>query len=1048
MVNKSKQITFMLLLFWTSFMIAQTKTLKGVVLDSETKAPLTDVYIGVKNTYNGTYTDFDGNFSIDVTANDILVISYIGYKDQEISVGNQSYLEIIMMPDSDILDEIVVVGYGTQKKENITGAISQIKAQGVVESRPVSNILSAMQGVSPGFQITKSSGEPGNLGLLTNIRGYTSINGGVPIFLLDNVEVDPVNINPQDIENITILKDVAASSIYGARAAFGVVLLTTKQGKKNQKPRFNYSINTSFSFPEDLPKKASTYDFVNALNDFGVNNYWSGQNIDTWVGFLEEYKNNPSLYPNGVAVDGTGLEYSLQDNNLWDELFSDPAISQYHNLSVSGGFEKVSYRISGGFSDENGIIITDNDRFKKYNLSLNLNADITDKLTSTTNVFYLRSNRTSSISGFSRTVDYPNFAPVRGNHTFADGTEIPYNSAVNAEELLPPSQRLQNVTRLFQKIHYEPITNLNLIGEYTFERKTEDFYNYNIALSTVNPIDFSIIELDPSSSFYSRRNDHKKYNVLNLYANYSKNFNNHNFKATIGYNREETYLERFDGSARNLINVDYPQAGGTGTESFYNVFAEWGVVGYFGRLNYNFKNKYFLEGNIRWDGSSRFPSKDKYAAFSSFSGGWIVTEENFMKNINFLNFLKLRASYGELGNQNNNIYNPYDVYPSVPEFPSKEISWINPNTGLPAVTLGLPNIVSPSFTWERVQTINYGIDARFFNNKLTASFDLFTRNTLDMLALSKELPAVLGAGEPETNAADLQTKGWELEASWNGGNEDFSYNIGLALSDNQAKITKFENEEGLLNTFYVGKEINEIWGYVTDGYYTVKDFVPGTLDANLEGGTLKDDVPSIEGVSVNPGDVKFKDLNGDGVINNGNNTLNDSGDRKVIGNSTRRYQYGITGGLTYKNFDFSFIFNGVGKRDIWSNSASVFPYRGEFSAMYAHQTDYWTPNNTNAFLPRIYDRGGANYGSSRRTQTKYLLDGSYLRLKNITLGYSLPVDVLNNLKINSLRLFLSAENLANWDNLPDGLNTELKDRGNGAVYPFARTFSLGASVQF
>lgn len=1046
MKKRITQVFFTFLLFCSFFSIAQTKKVTGLVVDMTTKEPVVGATILVKNTTNGVSTDFDGKFTIKVNENssNVLIVSFLGYKTKEIILGNQTNLKIDLEEDTTSLTEVVVVGYGTQKKSNVTGAISQVKSEDIVKNRPVSNILSAMEGVAPGFLITTNSGEPGNLGLLTNIRGFTSINGGAPIFLLDNVEVDPVDINPQDIETITVLKDVAASSIYGARAAFGVVLLTTKKGKMNQKPRFNYSVNTSFSSPEDLPKKASTYDFVNALNDWGVSSYWSGQNIPTWVGFLEDYRTNPSNYPDGFATDGAGLEYSLKDNDLWEELFSDSAISQYHNINVSGGFEKVSYRLSGGFSDENGIIITDNDRFKKYNFNANLNADITKNLKSTTNVYYLRSNRTTSLSSFSRTVDYPNFAPVRGNHVFSDGREIPYNTAVNLEELLTPNKRLQNITRLYQQLTYSPFKDFDIKGEYTFERKTEDSYRINKALTTVNPIDFSIIGVDPTSSSYSRSNFYKKYSSLNIYANYAKSFNNHIFKGMLGYNREEALLETFSSTVQNLINVDNPFAGGTGTTTTNNGFSEWGVLGYFGRLNYNFKEKYFLEGNIRWDGSSRFPKKDKFAAFTSFSGGWVVTQEDFMKNIKALNFLKFRVSYGELGNQRGADFGFIEQFEKNPN-----TSWIDPDTGLRAVTLNIPNrIISPSFTWERVQTTNFGVNTRLFNSKLTLAADVFTRNTLDMLTQSSELPDVLGTGEPRTNAADLQTKGWELELGWNHKVNDFSYNLNISLSDNQSEITKFANEGGLLNQYYVGKNIGEIWGYVTDGYYTVKDFVPGTLNANLTGGTLKPGIPVVEGSSPNPGDIKYKDLNGDGVINSGNTTLSDSGDIQVIGNNTKRYLYGIYGSANYKNFDMSFLLNGVGKRDVWSGSASVFPYRGEFSAMYAHQTDYWTPDNTNAFLPRNYPRGGGNYGTSRRVQTKYLLDGSYVRIKNITLGYSLPSSVLDKININKLRLFISGENIANWDDLPDGLNTELRDRGNGATYPFARTFSLGASIQF
>ena len=1039
----------LLLVFTCSMYATQQKTINGKVTDQAGIA-LVGATIVVKGTAKGTSTDFDGNYSITVNESDILNISYIGYIDQDIAVAGKTIINISLEEDTSVLDEVIVVGYGTQKKENVTGAISNVKVGDILQNRPNTNILSALQGVVPGMQITTNSGEPGSLGLTANIRGFTSINGGAPLFLLDNVEIAVGDINPQDIESVTVLKDVAASSIYGARAAFGVVLLTTKKGKKNTNAKFSYSLTTSISSPEDLPEKASTFDFINALNDWGLQNYWTGQDIPTWVGFLDEYKANPSAYPNGIATDTNDLDYALVDQDLWGTLFSDNAFSQIHNLSITGGSEKISYRVSSGYSEENGIIITNNDRYKKYNINANLNVDISDKLSSTTNLFYVRTNRTTALSSFSRTVNYPTWVAIDGNHVFQDGTEIPYNTAINFEKLRTPPQRFENNFRVYQQLKYEVVKDLNVIGEYTFERKTTDFYSNDPKLTTVNPTSFEVIGVDPATSFYQRTNEKNNYITLNGYVNYTKSIKNHNFKAVAGFNREERKIEQFTARKENLTNLDLPSLSqATGTATVDDRFAEWAVIGYFGRLNYNFNEKYFLEGNIRLDGSSRFPSEDKFSSFTSFSAGWNVMKESFMKNVDFIDIFKLRASYGELGNQNNNVNNRFDVYPSIGQFTGSSIGWIDPNTGLRAFTINTPNrLISPSFTWERVETTNFGLDTRFFNNKLSASFDIFTRNTLDMLTSSAELPAVLGTGEPLGNSADLQTKGWEVEIKWQHKINDFSYNLGVSISDSESEITKFDNEEGLLSQYYVGRKIGEIWGYTTDGFYTVDDFVDGSLNAGLTGGTLKEGIPAFKGVSQNPGDVKYKDLNGDGEIFSGNSTLGDSGDLSVIGNSQRRYQYGVFGNMTYKNFDLAFLFNGVGKRDVWQNNPIRFPYVGEFNVMFAHQLDYWTPDNTNAFFPRNYPRGAVNYGNSRRVQTKYLLNGAYLRLKNLTIGYNIPKDVLNKVGIDKIRLFASAENLFTIDDLPKGINTELRNKGNGATYPFSRSFSVGLNLQF
>ncbi|WP_369048705.1 SusC/RagA family TonB-linked outer membrane protein [Tenacibaculum sp. UWU-22] len=1043
-----KNVLLVFMLFSFCLIHAQEKAIEGIITDSETGETVVGAAVVVKGTSNGTSTDFDGKFTIKTKTGSILTVTSLGYKPKEITVGTSNKITISLQPNVSVLNEIVVVGYGTQKKTDITSAVSNVKVDDVLKDRPITNVLEAVQGVVPGMQITSNSGEPGDLGLSVNIRGFTSINGGTPLFLLDNVEISPSDINPQDIASISVLKDVSATSIYGPRAAFGVVLLTSKKGRKNQDPKFRYTLTTSLSSPEDVPKQASTYNFIKALNDWGETSYWGGQDVPTWLNFLEDYKQNPEAYPDGYATDTNGLTYSLTDHDIWGTLFSDPAFSQIHNLSVHGGSEKITYRISGAFANQNGTIVTDNDNFKKYNINSDISVNLTDKLSTDTKLMYMRSNRSSSISSFSRSVNYPSFAPIDGYHEYADGTVLPYESSINRERLLPAPIRIQNNIRFFQQIKYEPIKDLNLTGEYTFERKTNDYYNTTLSITMAHPVSFSPI-LTSSLSSYERTNSFSNYNTLNLYADYTKKFNKHKFKGLIGYNKEIKKTESYFAKKEGIISNNLPSLSlANGTTTADDGFSEWAVLGYFGRLNYDYAGKYFLEGNIRRDASSIFPKKDKYSTFTSVSGGWIISKESFMNTLDFVSLLKLRASYGELGNQK---AGNLGVYPSIEQFGSGTVNWIDPDTGLGAFYINNPTrLISPSFTWERVENTNFGVDLGLFNDNLTANFDIYTRNTKDMLTAGKELPSVLGADEPKENAGDLQTKGWEFQVNWKQNFTDFSYNIGVSLSDNTSKITKFENEEGLLSNYYVGETIGDIWGYVTDGYYTVDDFVEGTLASDLTGGTLKDGVVKIKnGSNPNPGDVKYKDLNGDGEISPGSSTLNDPGDRKVIGNNSRRYQYGVFGNVKYKNFDFSFLFNGVGKKDVWVNNAFVFPYRTQFESLFNHQLDYWTPENTDAYLPRIYPSGGGgNYGANRNVQTKYLLDGSYLRLKNITLGYSIPQEVLDKLKLDNVRLFIAAENLVNFDHLPNGINTELENKGAGATYPFSRTFSTGINIQF
>ena len=1039
---------------------------EGTILDNN-GIPLAGANIVEKGTTNGITADFDGNFTIALAnENAVLIVSYIGFTTKEVPVNGQANIKVSLEENASALEEVIVVGFGTQKKANVTGATTKVDMTEILGNRPVTNAITAIQGTVPGLQITTNSGQPGDSGLGINIRGITSINGGDPLILLNNVPVSASDINPQDVETITVLKDASATAIYGARAAFGVILITTKTGSKNQAIRVEYSSTFSLAYPEDIPNKASTYDFVNALNDWGTNSFWTGQNIPTWVEFLEQNKNNPQDFPKGYA-ELDGLRYPLRDTDIIGSWLNDLGTIQIHNLGFSGGTEKTAYRVSGSYSNEDGIIVTDNDSFVKYNLNASITTELTSKLKSTTNIFYRKSTRKTPLGNYSNSISFNPYTPDSGNHVFDDGTEVPYDTPFNIESLkVAPKRNIDNF-RFFEKLDYNLFKGFNLIGEYTYEKRNSTTVRSDNQVLTVNPDRFVLNAVNPVNTFYSKQNTQTTYSAINFYGSYNFNINDHTFTALAGANKEESSFETVFAQRNNLINVDLPSlSGATGAQINDDSFGEWAVLGYFGRINYNYREKYFLEVSGRYDGSSRFPKDNRFGFFPSFSAGWHLGKESFMSSIGFLSNLKLRGSWGKIGNQvildDNN--NPI-LYPAIPGLAITDYddtganNWLNEETGTRYSTLLLPNLVSDNFTWETVQTLNLGLDASFFNNRLTTSFDWFKRETLDMLAPGAELPSILGADAPLENVADLESKGWELAISWNDKIGALSYNIGVTMSDNQSEITKYNNPAGLIESggnaeFYEGRKFGEIWGYQTDGYYTENDFVSGTLNTDvtsanyLTGGTLKEGVPRWEGRSPNPGDIKFIDQNKDGLINDGTNTLEDSGDRVVIGNSTRRYQYGIFGNFNYKNFDFSFLANGVGKRDLYLNNSVRFPYTNEFQVVYISQLDYWTPDNRNAYFPRNYPLGGENYDVSRSTQTKYLIDGSYLRIKNLTLGYTIPESVLKSHKITKLRLYIAGENLFSFNSYPDGINTELANQGNGATYPLLKSYSIGLNLIF
>lgn len=592
---------------------------------------------------------------------------------------------------------------------------------------------------------------------------------------------------------------------------------------------------------------------------------------------------------------------------------------------------------------------------------------------------------------------------------------------------------------------------LKVTAEYTFLKTNSGATNVisdNMYWDVTNDAPYIIDGRGRSEleSSYKQTYSKTDYHALNLYVGYENKIKDHDFRLLAGTNQELSKYNSFWAKRLSLINVNYPTLStASGTMTNDDSFSDYSISGYFARLNYGYKNKYLLEANVRYDGSSKFPKSWRYGFFPSFSGGWVLTEEPFMKPAeNIISFMKIRGSWGEIGNQ------AISNYAYIPGMGSENAAWIDPSTAIRYLTLKDPALVSASFTWETVRTRDIGIDMNLLNNRLNTTFDYFNRQTLDMLGPALELPAVIGASAPLKNVADLESKGWELSIEWKVNKPDFGYSLGINLSDNRAFVTKFKNEGGLLSQYYEGYEFGEIWGYETYGYYSVDDFESGSLDANLMNGTLKEGIPAYYTVvRQNPGDIRFADLNDDKKISPGTSTLSDPGDRKIVGNSNRRYQYGITGTCYYKNLDFSFFFQGVGKRDLWTNSLIYWPYSNQYVSLYDWGLDYWTPENTNGFFPRNYTAAGGNTGISRLPQTKYLLNGAYMMLKNIELGYSLPKNVLNRLSIDRLRLFVSAENLLKFDHLPAGIDTEAEDINSyGGIYPYLRKISFGVNVSF
>ncbi|NQU55171.1 MAG: SusC/RagA family TonB-linked outer membrane protein, partial [Bacteroidetes bacterium] len=669
--------------FYGLLSYGQNVTIKGQVTTSD-QLGLPGVTVVEKGTTNGTVANVDGNYEITVgSADAVLAFSFIGFTTQEIAIAGKSTIDVLLEEDTQDIDEIVVVGFGTQKKENVTGATSYVKMDDIIGDRPIVNSAQALQGVSAGLQVVSTSGQPGSTGTSINIRGFTSINGGSPLVLVDNVPMSLSDVNPRDIEAVSVLKDAAASSIYGARAAFGVVLITTKKAKKNQPIKFEYSTTLSFDTPTEIPEKASTREFVEALDDWGVFRYFENQQVSKWLNYLDQYDANPSQltylkdpvsntnYP--IVLDPeSGIYYPLSESNVIGDLLDNAGISTIHNLTMSGGSERISYRINAGYAYEDGILTTDNDSYKNYNVNAFMGADLTSNLKSSTNIFYRSSVRTNPIGSYGSALGSTMYAPI-GFFELPNGDILPFDTAGNKERYRIPSTTDTDNLRMFQKLEYTLLKDFTITGEYTYQKGMTTTRDVNEQARFASAFKFVENNSDPTNTQYSRGYSDFINHALNIYTKYNKSIGQHNFGLMAGFNKENRISEGFSINRKNLISVGTPGIDtALGEYGGGDSYRDWAVMGYFGHIDYNYKEKYFIEANGRYDGSSRFAKGSRFGFFPSFSGGWNIARESFMESVEQISSLKLRGSWGEIGNQNTN-----DLYPTIPGYTTPEAKWID-----------------------------------------------------------------------------------------------------------------------------------------------------------------------------------------------------------------------------------------------------------------------------------------------------------------------------------------------------------------------------------
>jgi TonB-linked SusC/RagA family outer membrane protein len=1017
--------------------VSSINNISGTVKD-EKGGVLPGVSVVLKGTTRGTTTDTEGRFQIDVADDHaVLVFSFVGYQTYEVNLSKQTNLNIQLQPDQSQLQEVIVVGYGTKRRENVTGAVAQVSGSALT-SRPITKLGQALQGLIPNLNITNLDGNP-NSDPDLNIRGTTSLSGGGPLVLVDGIQMDMNILNPIDIESITVLKDAASAAIYGARGAFGVILVTTKKGSKDQKTRISYSGAMQFNKPTYLPDLLNPVDYIESQNIASVNANGSQKYSDQQVQWLKDYIRDPVNNPNYHTLPNGNIFWH-NGNDVFKMMLQPWAPGHNHTLSINGGNAKTSYYLSGGFLKQDGMFKTNTDEFKRYNFTSNLTTDVNDWLK-----IGVKANYVST--GYDEPHRYTNKGSswweqmTRGEPQILYPAKTPAGSPVgegvateNFVNFLESGSR--NITNRSTGIfgtnaEIDIISGLKLKGDFSYTAMRQNRKDDQRAFPYIRETWITQIS-GTSPSLIQRDFDQSDYFAGNIYADYSTVIaQKHSFSALVGYNQEwqnnlSTSIKRQD-----LITNEVPVLNlATGTSTSSDIESAWAIRGIFARLNYDFMGKYLLEFNSRYDGTSRFPAGRRFGYFPSISAGWRISKEKFMSALTpVLHDFKLRGSYGSLGNQN-----VKGNYPYISLFSINQQVPYSINGALP-LGIAAPGLVSPDLTWEKVSTLDIGADANLWG-KLDLGFDWYKRTTAGMLVAGDKLPAVLGTSVPQRNAAELETRGFELSMKWHDVLPNkLRYDLGVVLSDYEAVITKFDNNPNkLITNYYVGQNLNEIWGFETVGLFQNKAEVTSAANQDQIG----------NGGKWGAGDVQYKDLNGDNVINKGALTVSNPGDRKIIGNSTPRYQFGVTGNVYWKNFDFNVLFQGIGKRDASPAGSYFWGAINNGAAVGTNEVYHnaWTAENPDAYYP-IY-KAGSTYNIE--TQTRFLQNAAYIRLKNISLGYQVPVQVLQKIRLTQARVYVTGQNMWEHTKLKGNFDPEITSAELGVFYPLQRVVSFGVQL--
>lgn len=972
------------------------KNITGVIID-ELGEPVIGANVIEKGTTNGTVTDIDGKFSLEVDPKSSVQITYIGYNPQEVAVSGKSSFNIRLKEDSEALEEVIVVGYSTQKKVNLTGSVEAVKSE-ALNKRAAGQVSQMLTGLASGVTVVQNGGQPGKDQGSLRIRGFGTFNNVDPLVLVDGIEESLNSVDPNSIESISVLKDAASSAIYGSRAANGVILVTTKRAEEG-KFSFGYNGYAGVQSAVSLPDNVNAYEHMFYLNEAYRNMGKTPLYADDYLATYKEKMGTSSLYPN---------------TNWRDEVITESGFRQNHSVSMSGGTERLKFMAMYGFYDQSGLV--KNTKYQRHTFRANTDIKLHSKLTANidVNMMYAKTIEPSMAmnSIFESIVRLPsNTVAVNDDGTWGEAWNGALNSVmgINAGGLNSTIAPMLTVTG---GITYKPIDDLAIQLSYspkfsgdfghTFNRANQMFY------ADGRPIPLKNSSLSEASlrSFYD---------LIKGIATYNKTINNHSFTVMAGYQQEYSTSSWFRASREGFKLSEYEVLDAGDKVNMKNEGSKktFGLRSYFGRINYGFNDRYLFEANLRYDGSSRFAKSNRYAAFPSFSAGWRLTEEEFMKSISdVVSNMKLRVSYGELGNQAID-----DFYPTVSLLDLTK-GYVLGSSYATGATLGM--YANKTISWERTAMTNVGLDLQLFS-KLNITADWYYKKT-DGILMRLDIPLTMGYSAPYQNVGVVENRGWDLTLNYRDKVGEVNYNIILNLADVKNKVLDMK---GVKQSGQVvnreGYPMNSLNGYESEGLFATEQ-------------EIKDHATQFG--DVKPGDIKYKDQNLDGVI--------DAKDEKIIGSTIPRYTYSANLNLEYKNFDLNILFQGVGKCDGYINNYGIYPFWNSGTIQYEH-LDRWTTENQN--IHATFPRFTIGHPNNEKTSDFWVKNASYLRLKNLQLGYSLPKSVLNKIGMQRIRIFLTGENLFTVTNFWKAYDPEAP-LGMGNFYPQTKTFSAGLEVKF